>query len=73
MWMFCAFKLSFDVDILVFWVTFSKIRQNFIQFSGHTASDQGSYTQQLMFLATDEQAHFARVFVPSKSSQSCIM
>ncbi len=73
MWKFCAFKLSFDVDILVFWVTFPKIRQNFIQFSGHTACDQGPYTQQLIFLATDEQVHYARVFVSNKSSQSCIM
>jgi hypothetical protein len=36
MWVFWAFKLSFDVDILVFLATFSK---NFIQFSGHTVSD----------------------------------
>ncbi len=36
MWMFLAFKLSFDVDILVL---FPKIRQNFIQFSDHTGND----------------------------------
>jgi len=36
MWMFWAFKLSFDVDILVFWTTFSKIRQHFIHSSGHS-------------------------------------
>jgi hypothetical protein len=36
MWMFWAFKLSFGVDILAFLAIFPKIRQNFIQFSGHT-------------------------------------
>ncbi len=36
--MFWAFKLSSDAD-LVFWDTFTKIRQIFIQFSGHTAPD----------------------------------
>jgi hypothetical protein len=36
MWMFWAFKLSFDLDILVFRPIFPKIWRNFIQFSGHT-------------------------------------
>jgi len=36
--MFLAFKLSFDGDILVFLPTLPKIRQNFIQFSGHTGT-----------------------------------
>ncbi len=40
MWMFLAFKLSFDGDILVFLPTLPKIRQNFIQFSGHTSTNQ---------------------------------
>jgi hypothetical protein len=36
--MFWAFKLSFDVDRYfgIFGPLFPKIRQNFIQFSGHT-------------------------------------
>jgi len=41
MWMFWAFKLSFGVDILAFLAIFPKIRQNFIQFSGHTVSCTG--------------------------------
>jgi hypothetical protein len=40
MWMFLAFKLRFDGDILVFLPTLPKIRQNFIQFSGHTGTNQ---------------------------------
>jgi hypothetical protein len=39
---FLAFKLRFDIDILVFWPLFPKIRQNFIIFSGHT--DLGAST-----------------------------
>jgi hypothetical protein len=39
MWMFWAFKLSFDVDILVFRPIFPKIWQNFIQLYGHTGCD----------------------------------
>ncbi len=35
--MFLTFKLSFNVDILTFLANFSKIGQNFKQFSGHTA------------------------------------
>jgi hypothetical protein len=35
-----AFKLSFDVHSLVFFGHFfPKIRQNFIQFSGHTVTE----------------------------------
>jgi hypothetical protein len=34
----CAFKLSFDVHILVLGSLFPKFRQNFIQFSGHTGA-----------------------------------
>jgi hypothetical protein len=37
MLMFLTFKLSFNVDILTFLANFSKIGQNFKQFSGHTA------------------------------------
>ncbi len=32
-----GFLIELDVDILVFRDTFSKIRHNFILFSGHTA------------------------------------
>jgi hypothetical protein len=37
MWMFWAFKLIFEVDILAFFGHFfPNIRQNFIQLFGHT-------------------------------------
>jgi hypothetical protein len=42
MWMFWAFKLSFDVGILAFWSLFPKIGRNFIQFSGHTDNNENS-------------------------------
>jgi hypothetical protein len=41
MWMFWAFKLSFDVEISVFWATFFQtLGENCITFSGHTGSDE---------------------------------
>ncbi len=35
-----GFKLSVGVDTLAFWPLFPKIRQNFIQLSGHTDPGQ---------------------------------